>query len=261
MQKLFLFIAAVFCAAMTAQAETWTSGDCTVTLENGVMTVSGNGAMADYGGLGESAPWDDYYEEVTSVVIEDGVTYIGGSSFESFIAMSSVTIPASVRAIGPYAFAFSQALVTVTVPEGVAEIGMYAFANAEGLKTVYLPSTLTTIDQDAFYDCTVLSDVYCAANPDNLTWEDGSYDDFMSANQTLCHVIAEYLDGYNAKWNTGNEDTDVRVTFVGDYVPQGIESIVESRESRVESRKILHEGNLYILRDGKIFNAQGARIK
>ena len=41
----------------------------------------------------------------------------------------------------------------------------------------------------------------------------------------------------------------------------GIESIVESRESRVESRKILHEGNLYILRDDHIFNAQGARIK
>ena len=41
----------------------------------------------------------------------------------------------------------------------------------------------------------------------------------------------------------------------------GIEQIVESQKSKVGSRKMLHDGQLYILRDGKIFNAQGARVK
>ena len=52
-----------------------------------------------------------------------------------------------------------------------------------------------------------------------------------------------------------------KTTFYYTEPTTGIESIVESRESKVESRKILHDGNLYILRDGKIFNAQGAQIR
>ena len=41
----------------------------------------------------------------------------------------------------------------------------------------------------------------------------------------------------------------------------GIEEIVVGRSSLVEGQKILHEGHLYLLRDGKLFNAQGARVK
>ena len=41
----------------------------------------------------------------------------------------------------------------------------------------------------------------------------------------------------------------------------GIEEIVDGRSSLVDGQKILHEGHLYLLRDGKIFNAQGARVK
>ena len=110
-----------------------------------------------------------------------------------------------------------------------------------------------------FY-CTVLSDVYCAANPDKLEWNDGEYDDFMDDKATRCHVIAEYLDGYNAKWNTGNENTDVNITFVGDYVPQGIEEVL-NQKSNITNQKWMIDGNLFILRDGHIFNAQGARVK
>lgn len=44
---------------MTVQ--TWTSGDCTCTLDDatGVFTVSGTGAMADYANM-YAMPWTDY---------------------------------------------------------------------------------------------------------------------------------------------------------------------------------------------------------
>ena len=42
--------------------------------------------------------------------------------------------------------------------------------------------------------------------------------------------------------------------------PTGVEN-VEGGKWEVESRKIVHDGQLYILRDGKLFNAQGARVK
>ena len=52
-----------------------------------------------------------------------------------------------------------------------------------------------------------------------------------------------------------------KTTFYYTDPSTGIESIVDGRESKVGSRKILHDGQLFILRDGKIFNAQGARVK
>ena len=46
------------------------------------------------------------------------------------------------------------------------------------------------------------------------------------------------------------------------FIPQSdMPTSVESVESKVESGKILREGNLFIIRDGRIFNAQGARIR
>jgi hypothetical protein len=40
-----------------------------------------------------------------------------------------------------------------------------------------------------------------------------------------------------------------------------IEEIVVGRSSLVDGQKILHDGHLYFLRDGKIFNAQGAQVR
>ena len=62
-------------AVSGAWAESWPSGDCTVTLSGGVMTVSGTGAM------GDDQPWSSYKSEITSVVIENGVTSIGNYAF------------------------------------------------------------------------------------------------------------------------------------------------------------------------------------
>ena len=57
----------------------WTSGDCTVTLDSeGTLKVSknegsGNGAMADYDSAADR-PWNNNSSGITSVIIEDGVT-------------------------------------------------------------------------------------------------------------------------------------------------------------------------------------------
>ena len=59
----------------------WTSGDCTCTLDgDGVFTVTGNGAMADYASP-DDTPWSSVREQIRSVVINDGVTHIGTCAF------------------------------------------------------------------------------------------------------------------------------------------------------------------------------------
>lgn len=85
------------------------SGQCgnnlTWTLDNGTLTISGKGAMWDwdnewYGFCGVL----DQADEVTSVVVESGVTSIAYEAFNWLENMTSVTIPKTVTAIGCSAF-------------------------------------------------------------------------------------------------------------------------------------------------------------
>ena len=104
---------------------TWT---CT---EDGVLTVSGTGAMWSYGLQG--VPWDRNC--VKKVVIEEGVTSIGDSAFHSCANLTEADIADSVTAIGSNAF-FASGLTQVRLPGTVREVGSYAFANCAALTSV-----------------------------------------------------------------------------------------------------------------------------
>ena len=102
--KLLLLLALLMTAATGAWAQgPWTSGDCTVTLSNGTLTVSGNGAMADYT-PGSDRPWYNNVNDITSVVVESGVTTVGKLAFYNFKNMTSVTLPEGLTSIGSDAF-------------------------------------------------------------------------------------------------------------------------------------------------------------
>jgi hypothetical protein len=49
-------------------------------------------------------PWYDYLDQITSVIIEDGVTSVGSAAFNNSANLTSVTIAASVTSIGQDAF-------------------------------------------------------------------------------------------------------------------------------------------------------------
>jgi len=170
--------------------EPWNSGECTVTLNNGTLTVSGKGAMANYQSNSDR-PWDGNSGDITSVVVESGVTTVGNYVFNSF-----------------------ENLTSVTLPEGLTRIGEMAFAGCMKLTSITIPSTVTSIEIDAFGYCTGVTDVNLYADPANLTWNEGGCDDFKGDGSTQCHVFAEHLTAYQNKF-TGK----VNVTFVGDLKP------------------------------------------
>ena len=93
--------------------------------ETGVLTISGTGDMADYSTY---SPFDDN-NSVESVIIENGVTSIGGGVFEYCTSLISVTIPNSVTSIGDSAFFGCTSLTSVTIPNSVTSIGDSAFYN------------------------------------------------------------------------------------------------------------------------------------
>lgn len=93
--------------------ESGTTGDCTWKLyNNGTLVISGNGAIEDYDLFGEYiSPWRE--DNITEVIIEDGVTHIGSYAFLQCESLTSITIPNSVTSIGRSAFSGCTSLTDV----------------------------------------------------------------------------------------------------------------------------------------------------
>ena len=151
-------LALLITAVGGAWAQTWDSGDCTVTLNNGTLTVSGKGAMADYT-QSDKRPWDGNRNDITSVVVESGVTSVGKNTFESFSNLTSVTLPEDFTAIGPYAFCNCSSLQSITIPSTVTSIGEGAFEGCSAMTSVTLPEGLTAINGMTFSDCSSLTSI------------------------------------------------------------------------------------------------------
>ena len=117
--------------------------------EDGVLTISGEGAMADWEYA--AAPWFDYYDCIEAAVIEDDVITIGENAFSGQDSLSAVSIGDSVETIGDYAFRDCDSLTTVDIPDSVTTIGERAFYNCSSLTTVTIGSAVTTIGNYVFY--------------------------------------------------------------------------------------------------------------
>lgn len=88
--------------------------------EDGTLTISGTGAIENFVSyfdidLGDytSAPWYWHYNDITAVVIEDGVTSIGDYAFAYCTNLTSVIIPKSIICIGNHAFEACDNIVNI----------------------------------------------------------------------------------------------------------------------------------------------------
>ena len=165
------------------------------------ITISGTGAMANfdspYMGYGTPAPWlAAYADDITNIVIEEGVTTVGEYAFEDCHLVESISIPASVTSIGKMAFyscgytddwtttdltvtiasgsnletignsAFEYCqMASFSIPNGVKTIDEGAFSYCFGLTSIEMPASVTSIGQNAFYLCKNLATLTLNSNP------------------------------------------------------------------------------------------------
>ncbi len=149
----------------------------------GLLTISGSGAMEEY--YPYKAPWYGSSSRVKSAVIADGVTSIGQYAFQGCESLTSVTIPDSVTSIGEGAFSNCTSLTSVTIPDSVTSIGGNAFDGCSSLTSVTIPDSVTSINNGAFYDCTSLTDVYYAGSEAQwkaISISSNRNDDLLTAN-------------------------------------------------------------------------------
>ncbi len=90
-------------------------------------------------------------QEVTQVVIPEGVTSIGSCAFHSASYITSVKIPNSVTSIGSYAFESCTSLTEIVIPNSVTSIGNGVFQNNPNLSSVTMKrETPVTISSGVF---------------------------------------------------------------------------------------------------------------
>ncbi len=161
-QRLIALLLAVMTIAGMLSADTY-SGACgtaltyTLTTESGLLTVSGEGKMANY--TAGSAPWYAYRADITAVNISSGVTSIGYHAFNGCTNLVSVSMGSGITAIGEYAFKNCAALTSIDLPEGVAAVGKQTFFGCSSLTSVVIPNSALYIGDLAFFNCTALTSV------------------------------------------------------------------------------------------------------
>ena len=153
-------------AETTTEPQVWIEDNLTWTLTaDGTLNISGTGLMKDYDYDNNPSPACNN-SNVKKVVIEDGVTSIGNSAFDSCWDLTSITIPDSVTSIGDYAFSYCSSLTSITIPDSVTSIGESAFYGCSSLTSITIPDSVTSIGSSAFYYCTSLTSITI---PDSVT--------------------------------------------------------------------------------------------
>ncbi|MBR6050441.1 MAG: leucine-rich repeat protein, partial [Clostridia bacterium] len=174
----------------------------TWTLDGNTLTISGTGAMYDYENSFEdaalNAPWRSIADaQIRTIVVDEGVTYIGSYAFTQMGLVTSVTLPDSLEGLGYGAFWGCSAptaeyggghylgnennpfialvytdyyLTTCTVHPDTKIIGSHAFEAQEQLTEVSIPAAVKLIGYGAFSECDALTDVYY--NNTEAYWND-----------------------------------------------------------------------------------------
>ena len=194
-KKFLLFLLAIVAGMGTIFAESGKCGEnLTWNLTGGVLTISGTGEMYDFEN-GSLTPWYDISSTINTVIINEGVTYIGASAFEHYENIQAINIPYSITSIGDGAFNWCESLTQVTlnsdaivstdytqysisnifgyqveeyiIGNRVTSIGHRAFYNYDGihygkennLTSVTIGNSVTSIGSEAFYGCSNLVSV------------------------------------------------------------------------------------------------------
>ena len=231
--------------------------------DNGTLTISGTGAMWNWGKTDvgwQTAPW--YGLDVKSVVIEEGVTSIGDYAFAAQngtgrltpCSVERISLPDTVTSIGDHAFSCCLSLSAIDVSANnshYCSVGGVLFSKDKtallaypgGIEGAYsIPAGVTSIGDYAFYFCEGLTGVTI---PDGVT-------------SIGAHAFCECGS------LTGAELSD-SVISIGDYafyssgvttltIPDKVTSIGRFAFGGVERICVDAENSCYVAVDGILYN-------
>lgn len=182
-----------------------------------------------------------------SYIVKEGTRLIINEAFAGS-NLTDITIPNTVADIGVGAFQYS-ALTSIIIPNGVTKIWAGAFHHCTSLKSVTLPNSITQIQRDAFRDCTALTTVVCEA----VQVPDCQHNIFANIPflEATLYVPKESLEEYKSAIYWKDFGTILPIA------PTGTENTHSKNNNSSSFTKVILNGQLLILRDGKTYTVMG----
>ena len=184
--------------------------------ETGVLTISGEGEMADFN-TGHPGYYD-YKNEITSIVINEGVTYICRFAFEEQKNVTSVSIPVSVTSIGKVAFK------DLTALGGVNYAG-----TKEQWKAINIDSGNETLSNVTIHcsDGDIAPIVYTGSCGENVSYSLNPRSGVLTISGS--GAIADYSEDYPEYFTYRNKITSIvveeGVSYIGIYAFDNLEEV------------------------------------
>lgn len=248
-----IMIFATMAISASAKVESGSFGksynlDYSLDTDTGLMLITGKGKTADYlDSQYSGAPWYKFRSSIKTVIISDGVTYIGDYAFVSCNNLESVYFGKDVKKIGYKVFGNCTSLKHVYLSENLNEIDSSVFYGCKSLKYIDLPESLNKIGGYAFYDCDSLEDITI---PNRVTTIGGSAFEHCSNLKTVTlpvgitslgayysDFVLEYCNNLTDIYYAGTEEQWKQIENY-DEVEYSVNKHYEHTHDYLESNKI-----------------------
>lgn len=191
--------------------------------------------------------------KMTSIVLGENITSIGERAFIGCQYIKNIILPNNLQEVGINAFTWCNSLSSITIPNSVISIKEGAFLECANLSSIIIGSSVESIESSAFSNCQKLNSVTCnALVPPTMGLNEIGIKVFegLDCSKIPLHVPLESIDLYKA--------ADQWKEFFGSGSSESIDEI-QDRNNHV--RKVIHEGQVSILRGKKTYTLQGQEVK
>lgn len=130
------------------------------------LTEIGYCAFADCTSLkdiyyrGDKEDWEQIDKDEKYSIPKHTTIHCADGDIQAKQDITEIVIPEGVKEIGKLKFVNYINLTKVVIPNSVTEIGYEAFYGCDSLKSITLPNSVTMIGYGAFNGCTSLTDIY-----------------------------------------------------------------------------------------------------
>ena len=136
--------------------------DLTWSYDNGCLTISGSGDMDNY--PDGDAPWLEYKDSITHLVISGNVTSIGECAFADYDSLKSVNFGSAMHTIHRRAFKGCDGLTDFDLPATFRRFGEESFMGCSNLMEIRCKGPMPSFNGNCLWD-THVSVFYPTTNP------------------------------------------------------------------------------------------------